>query len=261
MSPALRDAMLRLQVRADRIDPDALVRTFVDVGDLLTILSSPDNHVLFGRRGSGKTHALYYLREHVASKGDIAVLVDMRTIGSSGGLYADSTVSVGERGTRLLVDTLTAVHDALVDLVLRESENNAEVDALLPILDRLAIAITEVRVEGQREQEESVAASSEDEGEVTGGVSISIAGPSVSAGGRARSAEKLTREVRIRDAGVARHRIHFGALHRIFASLTDALDNRRVWVLLDEWTDVPQELQPLLADLIRRRSFRLATSR
>jgi hypothetical protein len=40
--------------------------------------------------------------------------VDLRNVGSSGGIYADSTRSVQERATCLLVDTLSAIHESLL---------------------------------------------------------------------------------------------------------------------------------------------------
>lgn len=44
---------------------------------------------LSGRRGTGKTHALSYLEAQIRERGDVAVYVDMRTIGSTGGIYGD----------------------------------------------------------------------------------------------------------------------------------------------------------------------------
>ena len=58
----------------------------MDVGPLFTMLSSEDHQIVYGRRGTGKTHALSYLADEVRRRGDLAVYVDMRTIGSTGGV-------------------------------------------------------------------------------------------------------------------------------------------------------------------------------
>ena len=56
-------SLMRLSRRSEKVDSEALVRTFVDVGPLFNLLSIVDNQILFGRRGTGKTHALRYLAE------------------------------------------------------------------------------------------------------------------------------------------------------------------------------------------------------
>src|SRR6266542_2324139 len=103
-------AFLKMRLRAEGEDPSVLVKTFVDVGHLFTILSNDDHQVLYGRRGTGKTHALNYLAEDIRRRrGEVPVYIDMRSIGSSGGLYADDSAPLSERATRLLMDTLAAM--------------------------------------------------------------------------------------------------------------------------------------------------------
>jgi hypothetical protein len=46
--------------------------------------------------------------------------------------------------------------------------------------------------------------------------------------------------------------VHFGKLGKILSELVATLPGGRLWLLLDEWSNVPLHLQPLLADLIRR---------
>ena len=118
MTSTLNRAFLRLQRRASQTDPIGLVETFVDVGPLFTLLSSTDHQIVYGRRGTGKTHALAYLADEVRRSGDLAVYIDMRTIGSTGGIYNDPSLPIAERGTRLLLDTLGAMHEPLVDRAL-----------------------------------------------------------------------------------------------------------------------------------------------
>jgi hypothetical protein len=101
-------ASLKLQRRAEQGDPDVLVQTFVDVGSLFSLLSTQDHQILYGRRGTGKTHALHYLRARVEENGDVPAYIDLRSIGSAGGIYGDPSVPLTERGTRLLSDVLAA---------------------------------------------------------------------------------------------------------------------------------------------------------
>ena len=77
----------------------------------------------------------------------------------------------------------------------------------------------------------------------------------LSAGIGGESVDARDSGVRARVAGVAQHRVHFGEVSRVLARLIDALPGKRVWLLLDEWANVPLDLQPLLADLLRRAVF------
>ena len=75
-------AFMRLVRRADGAEPAMLAQTFVDAGPLFTLLRSHDHQVLYGRRGTGKTHALVYLAQEVG-RTDISIYVDLRTVGSN----------------------------------------------------------------------------------------------------------------------------------------------------------------------------------
>jgi Cdc6-like AAA superfamily ATPase len=111
MNDAINKAFIGFAKRAEKIDKESLVESFVNVGPLIDVLSTIDNQVLYGRRGTGKTHALVYLAESVKRKGDLSVYLDLRTIGSTGGIYSDQQIPIAERATRLLMDTLGSLHD------------------------------------------------------------------------------------------------------------------------------------------------------
>jgi hypothetical protein len=55
--------------------------------------------------------------------------------------------------------------------------------------------------------------------------------------------------------GVESYVLHFGEISAALRSLENLLGKRRLWVLLDEWSNLPLELQPYLGDLMRRTFF------
>jgi len=244
---------MKLSRRAESTARDKLIQTFVDVGPLFTLLSSRDHQILYGRRGTGKTHALSYLADRREREGDAVAYVDLRNIGSSGGIYADPTRSLAERATRLLVDTLAAIHDNLVDFSL--GTDTVDLSQLGPALDALADAATSVRVVGSIETEEASAATRSEIGsnEITG--SLTAQGPSLSVGLGSTDAATTGVEERTRRTGTEQLHVNFGATGAAFRRIADAMAGNRVWVLLDEWSSVPGELQPFLADLLRRSLF------
>ena len=59
-------------------------------------------------------------------------------------------------------------------------------------------------------------------------------------------------ETRIAESGSARYRVHFGSTSKALTGLVSAVSPFRLLFILDEWSAVPLELQPYLADLVRR---------
>jgi hypothetical protein len=251
----LNQAFLRLSRRAEQSDPVKLVETFVDVGPLFTLLSSTDHQILYGRRGTGKTHALSYLADEMGRRGDVAVFVDMRTIGSTGGIYGDPNIPITERGTRLLLDTLGVIHEGLVDYALAKQYESGDAGQALVLLDRLAEEIaTSVRVVGTVRTDDANTSTSSSDSHLRAGLTLSM-NPSLRLEGSGGDASEAAAEHRVTREGVELHRVHFGAVSSVMRDLVPALGVRRLWVLIDEWSSTPLDLQPLLADLFRRSLF------
>jgi Cdc6-like AAA superfamily ATPase len=67
---SLRNAVLAIQERSENIEKvDNLSELFVDV-NVLGRLAQRKNQVIFGRRGTGKTHILVSLKEHYLNSFD-----------------------------------------------------------------------------------------------------------------------------------------------------------------------------------------------
>ena len=112
----INQAFIRVPNRAERQQADTLRDTFVDIG-IADALQSSDHQILYGRRGTGKTHAFKYLENIVESLGDIAIYVDLRMIGSPGSAFTGSgfkSVDPVDQAVKLLVDLLSYIHDALL---------------------------------------------------------------------------------------------------------------------------------------------------
>jgi hypothetical protein len=255
MTSLINAALMRLTRRADANDPATLVQTFVKAGPLFDILQSRDHQIVYGRRGTGKTHALIYLAETVRDNNNLPIFIDMRQLGSTGGLYSDSSVSFTERGTRLLIDTLENIHGDLVDYALEASYSGKNAGQSLPLLDRLADQVSDVRVVGSLETERVVGVESDISDRAALGLSITQGIPTVKASEELQERDHRRAEYRLREKGSATFRIHFGAIAKTLSAVLNALSIDRLWLLLDEWSSVPLDLQPLLADLVRRSLF------
>jgi len=250
MVSAINDAFLQFDRRAEASDPEKLVATFVNVGPLKTLMSAKDHQIIFGRRGTGKTHALHYLRDDRIKKGDIAIYVDLRTVGSSAGIYTDPTRSLPERSTVLLRDVLTAVHTGLLDHITGD-DNSFDLSKCAPILDELANAISATRVVGPVAVKDSTQEKSREESNVRLGVGYS-AGVKIDAGVGGTDTQEQMRGRELEYAVDQQPSVIFGTVDAALRRFSTLVGPKRIWLLLDEWSTIPIELQPYLADLIRR---------
>ncbi|HEY4392334.1 MAG TPA: hypothetical protein VGN02_13405 [Paenibacillus sp.] len=250
MNQKLNTAILKVIKRAETNNRAHLVSTFVDVGPLFTLLSNIENQILFGRRGTGKTHALSYLANYVDESGDISVQIDMRNIGSSGGIYSDTSLSIAERATILVIDTLTALHDSLLDFSIQHSEE-INLSVVGPLLDSLAESITEVRVVGDVLIEDHQSDRSTTQENDRFNISFDgIPKFGIELGDNYQSEQ--TSQRRVQRSGRVRYRLHFGTVKKYISAIVKSISPKRLWIMLDEWSEVPIDLQPYLADLLKR---------
>ena len=100
MNSEINNILVQISKRAEKLEKEYIIDSFVNVGNLLSALSVNEHTVLFGRRGTGKTHFLRYLAEQKNKLGDLAFYIDMRSIGSNGGIYNDHNESISSRATK-----------------------------------------------------------------------------------------------------------------------------------------------------------------
>lgn len=245
-------ALLGVARRAERVNGTQLVASFVDVGALSASVMTRDHQIIYGRRGTGKTHVLSFLGAEASRGNDVVINIDLRTLGSTGGIYADYNLPLAERATRLVSDLLWALHDGAMAYAIEDE--STDFATIQNRLDALREAISEVRVIGQETQSSATFQSNANSS--VGGGSIAFGGtPAISAGVGSSDMSSSGRALSHFVTGEGRHRIHFGDVARKLKELSAAFREKRIWLLLDEWSEVPLDLQPYLADLLRRTVF------
>ena len=228
--------------RAESTDRSALAMTFVAAGSFSAMLHSTDHQILYGRRGTGKTHALLYLSDLIERTGDVAVYLDLRTIGSAGGIYTGSNLSPTVRGTHLLVDTLEAIHEELLIVAwnARLATRTACCWRWTCWPSRRPRFRSSVRWSGRPQLVARPESSVGIELTVSPNAKVSAARagsprPRAVAADRDRTASRGVRAV---------ISVHSEAYQRV--------ESARVVVAAGRMESVPLDLQPLLADLLRR---------
>jgi hypothetical protein len=251
---AVNSLLMRVARRADKSTPEYLAETFVPVDPVPALLNSVDNQIIYGRRGTGKTHLLQYFAEARKGEGDVALYIDLNTIGSSS-TYSDPSQPATERATYLLIDLVEQIHNQLWDLLDTEIFNEM-LDEIIPSLNAIGDAATQVKVIGSTESAITVGAGVEDNDEA--GITLNFNGtvPSLKANaGRRRKRSKNISQSR-KQSGTEIASVYFGPLGRALSSLLRAMKGYHLWLLLDEWSNgVPRDLQPYFADLLRRIFF------
>lgn len=247
-------ALQEVEKRAERVSEDDVLATYVNIESLTNALAARDNGIVYGRRGTGKTHALKYLAQTERDKGHRVIYIDMeQDVGSTEGQYADTSLSISERATRLVVDVLGIVHSHLL-----ESAFAGGIDVQIDVLDRMLDHFKEVLVARETELENTSADSSsrktsaEVGADWTPGLVPSLKMGTASSREAAREDGRRTRQT-----GVIRHRIHFGGVTQSMRQAIEADPANRFWLLIDEWSGIPLDLQPYLAEMLRRLFFGL----
>lgn len=246
---AINRAFNRVPKRAEARQADQLRDTFEDSG-VSAALEAIDHQVLYGRRGTGKTHALRYLEGRIQASGDIAVYLDLRTVGSPEGLYLGEQVEATERAARLLVDLLMQFHDAVLESALSDDGLVADTQ-FVNRMDALADSVSTLRVAGELEVE--VEQGERHAATDTAGFAVEVSGVPRASAAVASGAERETsgrrRETR---SGRERLALNFSDVARALRNVAHSIGARRIWVLLDEWSSIPSDVQPLLGEFLVR---------
>jgi hypothetical protein len=249
---AVHKTLISFNKRAERSTNDLLVATFVDSEPLFDLLSSQNNTVIYGRRGTGKTHALKFLSESVSQRGELAIYLDLRSVGSNGSIYGDTSKSIAERASVLVVDVLTAMHDELLSAALTQIDKSPDPGQITTRIDDLSASITSVEIRGETERLER-----ESEGakrQINSGAIASLDGKE--SGLKLEFGQKTGHddayEKSTKQSGQQRIHLNFGNVMHALNSLLQVLGLPRIWLLIDEWSEIPIDLQPYLADLLRR---------
>lgn len=245
---------MRFQDRAERITTKQVAETFVSVGPLMDLLASPNNQIMYGRRGTGKTHALRYFQGQKNTI-DLALYIDAQNIGSNGSIYNDMSITVAERATRLLVDICSAIHHQLLE-IFTDPSRGWDLSAAAPIMDKFVNSFTETRISGPAEQEiGEKAASGSRFGINIGGEFNSPLSQKLEARLTHDVTQSVEGNVRFKVSGTDDSWIDFNYFSQAIRSLANFVSPKRLWLLIDEWTTIPADIQPFLADLLRRAMF------
>lgn len=220
---------------------------FVDVG-ILPQIRNVNNQIIYGRRGTGKTHILRVLASDLTkrSSDDLAVYIDARTLGSTS-QFSDESVPLPARCLALFRDVLGEIYNALLDHIVRKNPENS--DKLLDSLNELASLITEpitkyspetqtVRRETKEEDKSNIHVATDPK---------AVVGVSWDSGTDKSKTNETTTSYTVQHED----KVVFPALSSSLQKILQGC-RTRMYVLLDEWSSLPTDVQPYLAEFLKR---------
>lgn len=243
----------RISKRAEDLTPEEQAKSFVSVRNNEGTLTNRDNRIMFGRRGTGKTHIFSYVAQNIRSRGDIAVTLDLRVIGSNNSIYADETKPSHMRATHLIRDLLDAIYQKLLEEYTKPGSELATKDLHKQIIG-ISECIKTVRVVETFEAKQTDNETAEAKASVATDVKVSPVNSELTFKANASAAVSARSAKEGIDRGSVQLTVNMGdAFNAINAYAVGS--GCRTWILLDEWSAIPESLQPYLADFLRRAVF------
>lgn len=246
----LMQAVSGIRQRSERQqDVQKLIDVFVDVG-IIAQINNTNNQIIYGRRGTGKTHIFRVLASHLLDNlSNAIVYVDARTLGSTS-QFSDQAVPMKQRCLSLFRDVLGEVYNGLLDYIVNEQKDNA--NAALEALNELGKVMTEPvstyaveRVTSRKVDKTSTLSSLDLSAGIKDGLGLSL---------RDNAGNSLEEEQTTAYRVAQQDKVIFPALHSL---LKDVLQqsNITLFILLDEWSSIPIDIQPYLAEFLKRGFF------
>lgn len=248
--PQLMRAVSRINQRSERQDDlNKLIETYVDVG-LLPQLDNRNHQVFYGRRGTGKTHVMKVLESTLAEDARRTVVyIDCRTLGSSS-QFSDAELPMGRRCLALFKDILLMTSDALLEHIAEAPSAGA--DQALEALAGLGEVIAEpVKKYVEQEYSEQHSVNSENSASIASSMTALSGAVSGKFGVNAGYKEGSAASAATKGVVQQEDKIIFPDLNRTLQAVLELADSE-LFLLIDEWSSLPLDIQPYLSEFVKR---------
>jgi hypothetical protein len=238
-------AVSKVLQRSERQALEKLLDTYVDVG-ILPQLENTNNQIVYGRRGTGKTHVLKVLASELQEDPAHAVVyVDARTLGSTS-QFSNHDLPVPQRCTALFRDILGEMHANLLEYIVERVP--PEQTQVLDLLDDFGHVVTD----GVSTEKPTAAAQRQTKQESSkSSLGGSIAPAEIAGHVGLEAADSVSRSDEKEYEFDYQDKVVFPAVKQSLGAVLKALGSQ-LYIVIDEWSSIPFELQPYLAEFIKR---------
>lgn len=244
----LASAVSNIVPRSER-QPDVaqLSQTYVDTG-VLPQARNFSNQILYGRRGTGKTHVLQVLGGELRQlEGTQLIYLDVRLLGSAH-LFQDESQHPAERCVAVFKDLLSIIQGQLLDIATDPERDGSGLQEVSEFADFVLRKTGEVTERSVRDVERR-----QDESGFESGLNVTPVRPSASLKSSDKQSFSTSSEIHYTEA--LRETIVFSEVYQMLDRALDALRIEHLVLLIDEWTSLPLDMQPFIAEFLKRSFF------
>lgn len=230
--------------RAERQrDLSKIISSYVEVGILPQLLNN-NNQILYGRRGTGKTHILKYLEnEYKTDVNKTVCYIDCRILGSSP-QFSDSRLSLSHRCSSLFIDILNEIYDSLLNHIAYQPNKNSDL-ALNSLDDLSKTSIGEIQKSKKITQKSSESFNTER----NSGININTKDMGYSSN-RTKKNDSANEKTLAFDKEEY-EKIIFPDLNYHLKKVLQFADTQLI-LIIDEWSAIPLDIQPFLAEFFKK---------
>jgi hypothetical protein len=227
----------------DQQHSSLLEQTYVDAGALLQI-SNRNSQIVQGRRGTGKSHLL-----RVASAAfdreprQATVYLDVRRLGSAQ-LMTDPSQPLKVRCVTLFRDLLSAIQECLLDLAVNQEESDGleAVSAFADVVLARSTQVSERKITSERSDSRKSGFS----------MNANVGPGKTQLGGGLSGEDVVSGKQTEAYTEVLSDTVVFAEVGRSLETAVAVLGIDLLTVLIDEWATIPLDVQPYMAEFLKR---------
>lgn len=247
----IKQAIKQIAIRTEREEPEDVVDTFYDC-NIISHLSNNNHQIIQGRRGTGKTHILLVLKDKIEDDRHHSIYFDCKNSGSAAQI-SDTEVPDTYRAIQLIRDFLLYLHGDFLkyfNFCMQQGniESANEIQELINMLhsECYSYGFHIEKYEQNEAQKEST------EKAWTDSFSLSaLKEMSASWGLTGQRQHGKESRAEYNTAGIPYNKVVFPNIFECLEGLAK-LTNKKYYILIDEWSNLPTDIQPHFAEFLRR---------
>ncbi|MUV05336.1 hypothetical protein GN157_16600 [Flavobacterium rakeshii] len=237
-------AVSSISQRAERQrDISKIIDSYVEVGILPQLINN-NNQILYGRRGTGKTHILRILEDTInKSPSKTTCYIDCRFLGSSP-QFTDRTMSIEYRCSSLFTDILNEIFDSILNYIAHNPNKNSDL-ALESLASLSKASIEEIQKSKKITNREKGVKEKLSENNISispSNIDVNFKNGSTKSNENERTTEFETEEF---------EKIVFPDLHHYLQRVLKEAE-ADLFLIIDEWSAIPFDIQPYLAEFLKK---------
>lgn len=261
-------AIHEISPKSEKLEQDIISKSYVDMGHLDRILNSTSQYI-YGRRGTGKTHLFKYLAEHINNQfhdqKNIAIYIDARCLYLESDENSSSPKHVAKTMYKELIHEIATGlenimqqifwqnivptrRDPYDELIAQQSK-----DAIRKVYECVDYGVIRSTGHGKKSSKQEVQDKTTIELHARGSADLAKLAFSGDTGvSTQKKKDRIQTDIEERELSF---RMSFQAICEAIEEFCRINDTLSLSILIDEWSNIPKQVQPHFAECIKRTFF------